>query len=227
MAAGIAGVALTTAIGSAGVVGAYYPLRHADVLLRWLLVFLLMAFESAAIHLPYEVILPVGGWLIVEEGELGIAGLVAVSTVAALGNTAGSLALYAAGRHGGRPLVRRYGRFFMVTEHDLDRAERALTKHHVWAVFVTRLIPVVRTYSGFAAGVLRIPLSLFVVLTFLGSLAWCLPFVLLGALAGENWDVIEGPAKVTGVVVVAVLLVALGWLSFRIVRRNAAPTPPS
>jgi membrane protein DedA with SNARE-associated domain len=221
MAAGIAGVALTTTIGSAGVVGAYYPLRHADVVLKWVLVFVLMAFESAAIHLPSEVILPVGGWLIVKEDELGIGGILAVSAVAALGNTAGSLALYAGGRHGGRPLVRRYGRYFMVTEHDLDRAEQALTKHHVWAVFVTRLIPVIRTYSGFAAGVLRIPVSLFVVLTFLGSLAWCFPFVLLGAQVGENWDVVEGPAKVVGVVILALLLVGLGLLSFRTVRRTA------
>jgi len=221
MAAGIAGVALTTAIGSAGVVGAYYPLRHADVALKWLLIFVLMAFESAAVHLPSEVILPVGGWLIVKEEELGIAGILAVSAIAALGNTAGSLALYAAGRHGGRPLVRRYGRYFMLTEHDLDKAEQALTRHHVWAVFVTRLIPVIRTYSGFAAGVLRIPVPLFTVLTFIGSLAWCLPFVLLGAQVGENWDVIEGPAKVTGIAIVLLLLLGLGFLSLRAVRRPA------
>lgn len=220
MVVGVAGVALTTAIGSAGVVGAYYPLRHADVALKWLLVLVLVAFESAAIHLPSEVILPVGGWLIVKEEELGFAGILAVSAVAALGNTAGSLALYAAGRQGGRPLVRRYGRYFLVTEHDLDKVERALSKHQVWAVFVTRLIPVIRTYSGFAAGVLRIPVGLFVALTFWGSLAWCLPFVLLGAQVGEDWDVIEGPAKIAGVVILALLLLGLGWLSFRTVWKS-------
>ena len=109
----------------------------------------------------------------------------------------------------------------MVTEHDLDRAERALTRHHLWAVFVTRLIPVIRTYSGFAAGVLSIPVPLFTVLTFIGSFAWFLPFVLLGAQVGENWDVIEGPAKIVGIAIVALLLVGLGLLSLRTVRRTA------
>jgi membrane protein DedA with SNARE-associated domain len=217
--AGIAGVALTTAIGSAGVVAAYYPLRHAAVGVQWLLIFVLMAFESAAVHLPSEVILPVGGWLIVRDNGLGVPGVLAVAGIAALGNTAGSMLLYSAGRAGGRPLVRRWGKYFLLHETDLDRAERALRRHHVWAIFITRLIPVVRTYSGFCAGALRIPVPLFAALTFVGSLVWCLPFVVAGSQLGANWDVIEGPAKVAGVVVLVGLVALILWTSIKTLRR--------
>src|ERR1041385_5895082 len=101
--AGVAGVAVTSIIGSIGVFAAYYPLRNAAGAVQWLLVFLLMTGESASIHLPSEVILPVAGWLIVRQNDLSLTGLIGVSAIAALGNTLGSSLLYVAGRHGGRP----------------------------------------------------------------------------------------------------------------------------
>jgi membrane protein DedA with SNARE-associated domain len=223
LAAAVLGVGLTTAIGSAGVIAAYYPLRHAAYALQWLLVFLLMLFESAAIHLPSEVILPVGGWLIVREHDLGLAGVLGLSVVAALGNTAGSLLLYGAGRYGGRPLVRKLGRFFLIHESDLDRAERRLANHQTWALLATRVIPVVRTYAGFAAGALRLPLWRFTILTFIGSLVWCLPFVALGAVLGSEWDVIGGPAKIVGLVVLGGFLLLMAWASLRVLRRQPEP----
>jgi membrane protein DedA with SNARE-associated domain len=220
--AGALGVAMTTAIGTAGVLAVYYPLRDAETSVQWLMVFGMMTLESAAVHLPSEVILPVGGWQLVRSGDLGVAGVIGLSAVAALGNTLGSFLLYLAGRSGGRPLVRRYGRYFLVHEHDLDRAEDALRRRWTWALFLTRVLPVVRTYAGFGAGVLRFPVPSFLAVTYAGSLVWCLPFVALGAMVGENWDVIEGPAKVAGIVMLALLLGLLVAATIRQLRRVPA-----
>ena len=162
--AALLGVGLTSLIGGAGVVAVYYPLRHAHYAFQWILSFALSVGESAAIHLPSEVILPVGGWLVVREHGLGVTGLLALSVIAAAGNTIGSSLLYAAGRAGGRPLVRRYGRWILLHERDVDAAERRMRDHRLSALFISRLLPVVRTYGGFVAGLLRVPLAPFLLL---------------------------------------------------------------
>ena len=220
--AGVAGVAFTTAAGSASVLAAYYPLRHASYLAQWLLVGALMVFESAAVHLPSEVILPVGGWLVVRQHDLGVAGIAGLALVAACGNTLGCGLLYGVGRVGGRPLVRRFGRYFLVHESDIDKAERALRDRHVLALFGTRVLPVVRTYASFCAGTLRLPLPSFFATSFLGSLVWCTPFVALGAVLGDHGGVIKGPMKYAGIAVVLVLVVGLIALSLRQLRRDDA-----
>ena len=211
--AGLAGVGVTTIVGGAGVAAAYYPLRHADFALQWLLVFLLMAGESAAIHLPSEVILPVGGWLVVREHGLGVAGVLGLSAIAAAGNTLGSSLLYVAGRRGGRPLVRRYGRWVLLSEEDVDAAERRMRDHRIAALFVSRLLPVVRTYAGFVAGLLDVPVWSFAVTTYAGSYVWCLAFVAMGAALGSHWSAIRTPAEIAGIAVVAVLVLGLGALT--------------
>jgi membrane protein DedA with SNARE-associated domain len=134
----------------------------------------------------------------------------------------GSFLLYLAGRTGGRPLVRRYGRYFLVHEHDVDRAEASLRRRRAWALFVTRVVPVVRTYAGFGAGALRFPIPTFLAVTYAGSFVWCLPFVALGAVLGDNWDVIEGPAKAAGIIVVVLLLGLLVISTVRQLRRAPA-----
>ncbi len=204
--AGVGAVALTSVVGGAGVVAVYYPLRHAHYTFQWLLVFGLMAGESMAIHLPTEVILPVGGWLVVRDHHLGVGGVLALSAIAAAGNTLGSTLLYAAGRAGGRPLVRRYGRYVLIDEAEVDAAERRMRRHTGWALFVTRVLPVVRTYGGFVAGLLRMPLAPFVAITFAGSFVWCLAFVAGGAALGSRWSEIRGPAEIAGVATLALLL---------------------
>ena len=202
-------VTLTTIIGGSAVVAIYYPLRHAHFAFQWLLVFLMMTCESMAIHLPSEVILPVAGWSIVRDHHLGLAGIAGVSAVAAAGNTLGAILLYEAGRRGGRPLVRRYGRYVLVHETDIDAAERRMRSSGVWAVFVARLLPVVRTYVGFVAGMLEVPLPSYTLATFAGSLIWSAAFVALGAALGAHWSRVRGPAEIAGIVVLAVLAVAL------------------
>jgi membrane protein DedA with SNARE-associated domain len=218
----IGGVAITSLIGGAGVIAVYYPLRHAAFGFQWLLVFALMAGESMAIHLPSEVILPVGGWLVVREHGLGVEGVLALSAIAAAGNTLGSGLLYAAGRARGRPLVRRYGRFVLIHESDIDDAERRMRAHTRWALLLTRMLPVVRTYAGFVAGVLRVPVAEFVAITFAGSFVWCVAFVGAGAALGSHWGAVRLPAEIAGVTVLAALLVIVVVVSVRHLRPRPA-----
>lgn len=207
--AGMLGVAATTVVGTVGVVAVYYPLRHADFGTQWVLIFAMMVAESAAVHLPSEVILPLGGWLVVREHQLGFGGVVGLSAVAAAANTLGSGVLYAAGRWGGRPLVRRYGHWFLLHEREIDAAARRMSRHRVWALFLARLLPVVRTYVGFAAGMLGIRPTTFTAVTFAGSFAWAVAFVGAGALLGAHWPAVQAPAEIAGVIIAALLVVAL------------------
>jgi membrane protein DedA with SNARE-associated domain len=209
MIAATAGVALTTVAGSVVVVAAYVPLRDAPPAAQWLLVFVLMAGESAAIHLPSEIILPIGGWQLVRDHHLGLAGIAALSMVAAAGNTLGSLALYSVGRTGGRGFVRRYGRYILLHEDDVVAAERRMERHHVWALLASRVLPVVRTYSGFAAGMLRVPIATFVAATFVGSFVWAIAFITIGDALGANWRAIRTPAEVIAVIALLTLVAAL------------------
>jgi membrane protein DedA with SNARE-associated domain len=219
--AGVLGVGATSIIGAAGVLAVYYPLRHASFGVQWLLVFVMMVGESAAIHLPSEVILPVGGWLVVREHHLGVTGVLALSAIAATANTIGSGMLYAAGWWGGRPLVRRYGRWFLLHDSDIDAAERRMSKHNVWALFLARLLPVVRTYVGFVAGILRMPPITFALVTFAGSFAWSALFIGTGALLGTRWFAIRAPAEGAGIVVVILLLVGVATVTIAQLRRTS------
>jgi membrane protein DedA with SNARE-associated domain len=221
MAAASAAVLVTFVIGGAGVVAVYYPLRHAGFGIDWLLVFALMTGESAGIHLPSEVILPVGGWLLVRDHHLGLMGALGLACVGGAANTLGSGLLYVAGNRGGRPLVRRYGRYFLVHESDIDAAEARMRRRPGRMLFVSRLLPVVRTYGGFVAGLLRVPAGEFAVATFLGSFVWCLAFIVLGWVLGNQWSLLRLPIEVTGITIGALLLAGLALLTAAQVRRLA------
>ncbi len=145
---------------------------------------LLMAIESACIPLPSEVIMPFSGYL-VYAGRFNI-WLVALA--GAVGCVVGSLVAYWVGMYGGRPLIEKYGRFILLSSHDLDLADRWFARYGEIIVFGSRLLPVIRTFIAFPAGVARMNLTRFVVYTFLGSFPWCLGLAYVGQLLGEQWD---------------------------------------
>jgi membrane protein DedA with SNARE-associated domain len=151
-------------------------------------VLLLMAIESACIPLPSEIILPFSGFL-VSTGRFQLAW---VAIAGALGCNLGSMAAYAVGYFGGRPLALRYGRWLLMAPGDLECAEAWFRRRGDLAVFVSRMLPVVRTYIALPAGVARMPLLRFHVYTFLGSLPWCLLLAYVGARLGANWETL-GP----------------------------------
>jgi membrane protein DedA with SNARE-associated domain len=144
----------------------------------------LMAIESACIPLPSEVIMPFSGYLV----YTGRFNLLWVATMGALGCNLGSAIAYAVGYYGGRPLVEKYGSYILLSRHELDWTERFFARHGSITVFVSRLLPVVRTFIALPAGVARMPQLRFHVYTFLGSWPWCLGLAYVGMKLGERWD---------------------------------------
>lgn len=147
-------------------------------------ILLLMAIESACIPLPSEVIMPFSGYLV----YTGRFNLFWVATVGALGCNLGSLVAYYVGYYGGRPLVEKYGRYILLSENELKWADRFFDKWGDWAVFISRLLPVVRTFIALPAGVARMKQVRFHVFTFVGSWPWCFVLAWIGMRLGEKWD---------------------------------------
>jgi len=145
---------------------------------------LLMAIESACIPLPSEIIMPFSGYLV----SIGRFNLWAVGVAGAFGCVVGSLAAYWVGMYGGRPLIEKYGRYVLISRHDLDLADRWFTRYGEAIIFTSRLLPVIRTFIAFPAGVARMNLTRFVLYTFAGSLPWCLGLAYVGQKLGEQWN---------------------------------------
>ncbi len=147
-------------------------------------VMLLMAIESACIPLPSEIIMPFAGYLV----YLGHFNLVWAATAGALGCNLGSVVAYEIGFYGGRPLVERYGRYLWLSRHDLDMAYHFFHKFGAAAVFIGRLLPVIRTFIALPAGVARMNRTRFHIYTFVGSWPWCFVLAWFGMKLGEQWD---------------------------------------
>jgi len=144
----------------------------------------LMAIESACIPLPSEIIMPFSGYLV----HTGRFQLIWVATVGALGCNLGSAIAYAVGYYGGRPLVEKYGSYLLISRHELDWTDHFFARHGSITVFLSRLLPVVRTFIALPAGVARMPQLRFHLYTFVGSWPWCLGLAYVGLKLGERWD---------------------------------------
>jgi membrane protein DedA with SNARE-associated domain len=145
---------------------------------------LLMAIESACIPLPSEIIMPFAGYL-VSKGEMNIWG---VGIAGAVGCVLGSLVAYWVGMYGGRPLIEKYGRYVLISRQDLELADRWFGRYGEVIIFTSRLLPAIRTFIAFPAGVARMNLPRFVLYTFAGSLPWCLGLAYVGQKLGEKWN---------------------------------------
>jgi membrane protein DedA with SNARE-associated domain len=145
---------------------------------------LLMAIESACIPLPSEIIMPFSGYLV----YVGRFKLLWVATVGALGCNLGSAIAYAVGYYGGRPLVEKYGSYILLSRHELDWADRFFARYGNITVFISRLLPVVRTFIALPAGVARMNQAKFHFYTFIGSWPWCLGLAYVGMKLGQRWD---------------------------------------
>jgi membrane protein DedA with SNARE-associated domain len=145
---------------------------------------LLMGIESACVPLPSEIIMPFSGYLV----YTGRFQLLWVATAGALGCNLGSAVAYWVGAHGGRPLVERFGKYVLLSRHDLDRTTHFFLKYGSITVFLARLLPVVRTFIALPAGIARMPLWRFHIYTFLGSWPWCFVLAYVGMRLGRSWD---------------------------------------
>jgi len=174
-------------------------------------VFVGMTLESTGLPLPSEVIMAFAGY-VVWEGQLTLLGITLAGT---LGCLTGSLIAYGIGAYGGRPLLERYGKYVLIRKNELDRGEQWFAKHGESAVFISRLLPVVRTYISFPAGIVRMDVRRFSVYTFLGSLPFCFAFAYAGVALGPHWHSITRLSRYFNVAVIVALAVLVGYLIYR------------
>jgi membrane protein DedA with SNARE-associated domain len=179
-----------------------------------------MAIESAMIPLPSELILPFAGFLVSDPAHVepltgGAWNFWIVVVVATVGNTLGSLVAYAIGAWGGRPFLERYGRYLLIGHHEIELADRFFERYGSATAFFSRLLPVVRTFISFPAGVARMPLGRFIVYSTAGAFFWSLLLVQAGVVLGEHWVAIRHALEpfdlAIAVAVVAAVLLFIWW----------------
>ena len=181
-----------------------------------------MAIESAMVPLPSELILPYAGFLVSDPSQLEpLTGarwsFWIVVVVATLGNTLGSLVAYAIGAWGGRPFLERYGRYLLIRPHEIELADRFFTRYGAATVFVGRLLPIVRTFISFPAGVTRMPLGTFVLYSTLGAFPWSILLVYAGTVLGANWvDIRHALQPFDLAIAVLVVLGIAGFIWWRL-----------
>jgi membrane protein DedA with SNARE-associated domain len=175
-----------------------------------------MAIESAMVPLPSELILPYAGFLVSDPTKLEPLthapwGFWAVVVVATLGNTLGSLVAYGIGAWGGRPFLARWGRYLLIRPHEVEMAERFFERYGSATAFLSRLLPIVRTFISFPAGVARMSLGRFIVYSAAGAFLWSTVLTWAGLQLGERWvQIRQALAPVdTLMAVLVVLAIAL------------------
>lgn len=178
-------------------------------------VFVLMVLESACIPIPSEVTMVFGGFL-VSRGELDFFWVAMLGTIA---NVVGSWLAYWVGLRGGRPLIERWGKYIFLRKHEIDRAEEWFARRGEMAVFVSRLLPVVRTFISLPAGVARMPFGKFTLYTFLGCLPWTFALTWAGLILGDNWETV---LKYGEPISWAVAAACVGLIAWWLVRRARA-----
>lgn len=184
-------------------------------------VMLAMAIESAMIPLPSELILPMAGYMVWDATKLepltgGAWNFWVVVIVATLGNTLGSLVAYAIGAYGGRPFLERYGRYLLIRPHEIEAADHFFAKYGSATVFFGRLLPIVRTFISFPAGVTRMPLGKFIAYSTAGALPWSILLAWAGLQLGASWTTLREMLKPFDMAIaVAVVLLAIGLVWWR------------
>lgn len=190
---------LFTALGYAGIVAA-------------------MAIESCCIPLPSELVMPLAGFLAFQgKFNLWLAGV-----AGAVGCLIGSAVAYWIGATGGRPVLLKYGRYVLISPHDADRADAFFARYGEITIFLTRLMPIVRTFISLPAGIARMNVPKFLVYTFLGSLPWCLILAYAGYKLGENWRNVGKVLHDYDYVVVAIFALLVILFLYRHLRRPRA-----
>lgn len=186
-------------------------------------VVLLMAIESACIPLPSEIIMPFAGFLVF-KGELLLWG---VALAGATGCVLGSIPAYYLGMYGGRPLVEKYGKWLLISHHDLALADGWFDKHGEITIFIGRLLPAVRTFIAFPAGIARMHMGKFMAYTFAGSLLWCWLLAYAGMKFGEHWKSLEVYFHEFHLVLVAAGIIFVVWYIRRHIKAIRRPTEGS
>ncbi len=150
----------------------------------YLAMFIGMVLENANVPIPSEIILGFAGYLIAR----GIFTLSTTMIVAVIAGVVGSILSYWLGQYGGRPVLQKYGKYILFNEHKFELAEKLFNKYGGHAVFIGRLLPGVRTFISFPAGVARYDMTRFIIWTILGTVPWTILLVYLGMILGNHWQ---------------------------------------
>jgi membrane protein DedA with SNARE-associated domain len=180
-------------------------------------VMLAMAIESAMIPLPSELILPFAGFMVSDPTQIellthGPWSFWIVVIVATIGNTLGSLVAYAIGAWGGRPFLERYGRYLLIRPHEIEIADRFFRDHGAITVFVGRLLPIVRTFISFPAGVTRMPLGRFIAYSTAGAVPWSIALVFAGTQLGTHWKDIRHALQPFDMLIAVIVVIGFALL---------------
>ncbi|MAF39230.1 MAG: alkaline phosphatase [Chloroflexi bacterium] len=189
----------------------------------WPGVVFLMAIESAAIPFPSELIMPLAGWLLIEAKGDSAWMLWMAAFYGALGNLLGSWVAYWISYKGGRPLLKKYGKYVLVTQHEVDQAEEWFQKYGELAVFASRMLPVVRTFISVPAGIARMNFWKFSFYTFVGSYPWSLGLAYGGFILGENWEDLRHVMRPFDFPIAGIILVVVAWFIYhriKVIRRE-------
>jgi len=186
-----------------------------------------MAIESACIPFPSEIIMPLAGWFLIEDRGHGLEYLLLAGFYGALGNLIGSLVAYYVGMWGGRPFLLRYGRWVLITPREIDLADRWFSRYGEITVFASRLLPVVRTFISLPAGIARMNIWRFSILSFLGAYPWSLALAWIGYLLGENWEDISSYMRPVSIPIAIAVVLLAGYFVYRRIREIRSGEPPS
>jgi membrane protein DedA with SNARE-associated domain len=208
--------AVTSAIGDAGVYAVFALMMLDAVFPAASEIVMLYAGALAAGAFPEHQV-TLFGWTV----ESSAWGYVVMAMAGTLGYVIGSILGWGIGRYGGRPLLERRGRWFHLTPEKLDRADAWFERHGDWAVFLGRIIPVVRSFIAIPAGVAGTPIVRYTALTFLGSALWCFGFAGAGFALGTGWERVHEDAKWVDYVIVGVIVLAIALVVYRAWRRRS------
>ena len=194
----------------------------------WLGVVVIMALESANIPIPSEVTMPLSGWMLVQaKGGTAMQAFLLGGLWGAVGCTIGSVVSYALGAWGGRPLVERYGKYILVSHEDLEKADRWFARWGDWASFISRLLPIVRTFISFPAGVVRMNFPRFTIYSFIGSFIWCGLLALGGFYFGEHWEELRAIMRPFDIPIAIAILAAGVYYVYHHIRKGRKEKLPA
>jgi len=195
-------------------------LEHLFSAIGWWGVVAAMTIESACVPLPSEVTMPLAGWFLIQSKGLPVWHTLWAGFYGALGCTIGSVITYWVGALGGRPILEKYGKYVLISRHDMEVADRWFNKYGEATAFFSRLLPIVRTFISLPAGVARMNFTKFTVLSFVGSFLWCIALGWAGFAFGSNWRLIRAWMRPFDIPIAIVLVALAGWYIYHHVKRH-------
>jgi len=190
--------------------------------LGYLGVGILMTLESMVAPVPSEAVMPFAGFLWY-DGKFSLLGIVIAST---LGSIIGSLISYYIGAYGGRPLVKKFGRYLLLNEHHLDKTERFFQRHGDKTIFISRFIPIIRHLISIPAGIGQMRLGKFILYTTVGAGLWNSFLAWLGFQLRDKWEVIRKYTEILDVLIIIIIVMAIIYFIYQRKKRSRQMNSP-